>query len=59
MGRWMQKERHKNDPSWLRGLKPLVEEKMDADVDDTIRNYGGDKPVLEDAAYDSKREKGK
>lgn len=49
--------RHKNDPSWLRGLQPFVEKATDADVTDTIRNYGGNRKVLEDAAYDVKKEK--
>ena len=49
--------RHKNDPSWLRGLQPFVEKATDADVTDTLRNYGGDRKVLEDAAYDVEKEK--
>jgi len=49
--------RHKNDPSWLRGLQPFVEKAVDADVTDTIRNYGGNREVLEDAAYDVKKGK--
>jgi len=49
--------RHKNDPAWLRGLEPFVEKATDADVTDTIRNYGGSKKVLEDAAYDVEKEK--
>ncbi len=48
---------HKNDPSWLRGLQPFVEKAVDADVTDTLRNYGGNRKVLEDAAYDVKKEK--
>jgi len=48
---------HKSDPSWLRGLQPFVEKATDADVTDTIRNYGGDKAVLEKAAYEAKEGK--
>ncbi len=48
---------HKNDPSWVRGLEPFVEKHGQSDVDDVIRNYGGDKRVLEDAAYPVYEEK--
>ena len=41
MGKFMQKERHRNDPKWLGGLKQHVEKAREADVTDTIRNYGG------------------
>lgn len=53
----MQKERHKNDPNWLRGIQKHVEKASDADVTDTIRNYGGDKAVTADAALDLETEK--
>jgi len=45
------KHAHKNDPSWIRGVKKFVEKAGQADVDDVIRNYGGDKKITEDAAY--------
>jgi hypothetical protein len=48
---------HKNDPSWLRGIQQYVEKAGQADVDDTIRNYGGTKKVLEEAAYPVYEEK--
>lgn len=46
------KHAHKNDPNWLRGIKQWVEKTVDKDVDDTIRNYGGDKKVTAEAAYE-------
>mgnify|MGYP001557945446 CR=1 FL=1 len=49
--------RHKNDPAWIRGIEKYVEKAGQADVDDTIRNYGGSKEVTEDAALDLEREK--
>lgn len=48
---------HHNDPKWLKGLQKYVEKAPDADVDDVVRNYGGNKAVTQDAAYDSKQEK--
>lgn len=42
---------HKNDPNWLRGVKPFVEKAGQADIDDVIRNYGGDRQPTEDAGY--------
>ena len=51
------KHAHKNDPSWLRGIEKFVEKHGAADVDDTIRNYGGSKKVTAAAAYDIDEEK--
>ena len=45
------KHGHKNDPNWLRGLNKHVEKAGQADVDDVIVNYGGDKKINEDASY--------
>ena len=45
---------HKNDPNWLRGVQKFVEKSTDADVTDTIRNYGGDKKTTGKAAYEPK-----
>jgi hypothetical protein len=51
------KHAHKNDPIWLRGIQKYVEKASAADVDDTIRNYGGSKKVTAAAAYDIDEEK--
>lgn len=51
------KAAHKNDPNWLRGIQKYVEKASDADVKDTIRNYGGDEKIVSKAAYDVKQEK--
>lgn len=48
---------HKNDPTWLRGLQKYVEKASDADVDDVIRNYGGNRKLNKQAAYDIDEEK--
>lgn len=48
---------HKNDPSWLRGLDQYVEKAIDADIDATIRNYGGDRETTAKAAYSRTEEK--
>ena len=48
---------HKNDPSWLRGLQPFVERKVDADVTDVVRNYASDKTETAKAAYEPREEK--
>jgi hypothetical protein len=48
---------HLNDPAWLRGIEKYVEKHGQADVDDTIRNYGGSKKIVEAAAYDIDEEK--
>ena len=48
---------HTKDPSWLRGLNNHVEKDGQADVDDVIRNYGGDKKINEDASYPKYLEK--
>lgn len=48
---------HKNDPSWLRGLQPFVEKAIDADVKDTVRNYGSDPKATAEAAYEPKEQK--
>jgi hypothetical protein len=50
-------EAHKNDPSWLKGIQKFVEDKSAADVAATIKNYGGDRKVTADAAYDIDQEK--
>ena len=42
---------HKNDPKWVKNLNQYVEKATDADVTDTIRNYGGDKATTAKAAY--------
>ena len=51
------KHGHKNDPNWLRGLNKHVEKAGQADVDDVIRNYGGDKKINEEASYPAYEEK--
>ena len=51
------KAAHRNDPNWLRGIKPLVEKHGQADVDDVIRNYGGNRKVNEEASYPVYEEK--
>lgn len=48
---------HKNDPNWLRGIQKYVEKASEADVSDTIRNYGGDREVTAKAALDLDEEK--
>ena len=48
---------HKNDPSWLRGIKPFVEKAGQADVAAVLRNYGGDRKPTEDAGYPVYEEK--
>ena len=42
---------HKNDPRWLKNLNQYVESATEADVTDTIRNYGGSKAITKKAAY--------
>lgn len=51
------KAAHRNDPSWLRGLQPFVEKKIDADVTSVVRNYGSDPKATAEAAYEAKVEK--
>ena len=46
---------HKNDPNWVKrvrseNLNPDVEKANKADVDASIRNYGGDKAATMKAA---------
>jgi hypothetical protein len=58
---------HKNDPSWLGGVKKYVEadrgmgkdvvQKIVADNSATIRNYGGSKKPTAKAAYTISEEK--
>ncbi len=48
---------HKNDPKWMRGLQPYVQEHGQADVDDVVRNYGSDPKATEEAAYPAYEEK--
>ena len=45
------KLRHKNDPKWARNLDKYVPKATQADLSDTIRNYGGDKATTAKAAY--------
>ena len=51
------KAAHKSDPAWLRGVQKFVEKATDADVTDTVRNYGSDKKLTAEAAYEPKVEK--
>jgi hypothetical protein len=51
------KHAHKNDPAWLRGIQKYVEKHSEADVTDTIRNYGGDRKTTAKAVYDIDEEK--
>ena len=51
------KHAHKNDPAWLRGIQKYVEKHSEADVTDTIRNYGGDRKTTAEAGYDIDEEK--
>lgn len=53
MGKFYQKERHKQDPNWLRGIQKYVEKANASDVKDTIRNYGGDEKTTAKASYDT------
>lgn len=57
MGKFMQKERHKNSPAWLRGLEKFVEKHNKSDIDAVIRNYGGDRKVNAQAGYEIDEEK--
>ena len=57
MGTFYQKERHKNDPAWLRGIERYVEKATDADVTDVVRNYASDPKATAEAAYEPKEEK--
>lgn len=57
MGTFYQKERHKNDPSWLKGIEKYVEKATDADVTDVVRNYASDPKATAEAAYEPKEEK--
>ena len=45
------REAHKQDPKWLKNLNQYVEKATEADVTDTIRNYGGDSKTTAKAAY--------
>ena len=51
------KHAHKNDPNWLRGIEKFVEKHGQEDIDDVIRNYGGDRKANEEAHYPVAEEK--
>lgn len=46
---------HKNDPKWVKGLEQYVEKATSEDVTATIRNYGGNRKVTAEAAYEENK----
>ena len=45
---------HTKDPKWVKGVEKFVEKASAEDTDQTIKNYGGDKAILDKATYQRK-----